>query len=57
MFFIAYQRLSKRGHIRMDVLAYPDGSTMSFDTYDEAEQAAKELVDKGLAIIAKVRKV
>ena len=56
-FFIFYKKLTKRGHIRLDLLAYPDGAPISYETYDEAQEAAAALLDKGLCITAEVRKI
>lgn len=57
MFFVFYKKLTKRGHIRLDLLAYPDGAPMSYETYDEAQEAAADFLDKGLCITAEVRKI
>jgi len=57
MFFVFYKKLTKRGHIRLDLLAYPDGSPMSYETFNEAQEAAADLLDKGLCITAEVRKI
>jgi hypothetical protein len=57
MFFVFYKKLTKRGHIRLDLLAYPDGAPMSYETFDEAQEAAADLLDKGLCITAEVRKI
>lgn len=57
MFFVFYKKLTKRGHIRLDLLAYPDGAPMSYETYNEAQEAAADLLDKGLCITAEVRKI
>ncbi len=57
MFFVFYKKLTKRGHIRLDLLAYPDGSPMSYETFNDAQDAAADLIDKGLCITAEVRKI
>lgn len=57
MFFVFYKKLTKRGHVRMDILHYPDGSAMSYETYDDAQEAAAALLDKGMCITAEVRKI
>jgi hypothetical protein len=57
MFFVFYKKLTKRGHIRLDLLAYPDGSPMSYETFNEAQEAAADLLGKGLCITAEVRKI
>jgi hypothetical protein len=57
MFFVFYKKLTKRGHIRLDLLAYPDGSPMSYETFGEAQEAADDLLAKGMCITAEVRKI
>ena len=44
MFFIFYKNLSKRGHVRMTVLCYPDKSAIGFETYAEADEAGAKLL-------------
>jgi hypothetical protein len=48
MFFIFYKNLSKRGHVRMTVLSYPDKSAIGFETYAEADEAGAELLKSGI---------
>jgi len=59
MFFIFYKRLTKRGHVRMDVLSYPDKSAIGFETYVEADEAGAELLKSGVdgCIWVEVRRI
>ena len=59
MFFIFYKRLTKRGHVRMDVLSYPDKSAIGYETYAEAEEAADEFLKSGVdgCIWVEVRRI
>ena len=59
MFFIFYKRLTKRGHVRMDVLSYPDKSAIGFETYAEADEAAAEFLQSGVdgCIWVEVRRI
>lgn len=59
MFFVFYKRLTKRGHVRMDILSYPDKSAIGFETYSEAEEAGAELLKSGLdgCIWVEVRRI
>ena len=59
MFFIFYKKLTKRGHVRMDVLCYPDKSAMGFETYAEADEAGAEFLKSGIdgCIWVEVRRI
>lgn len=59
MFFVFYKRLTKRGHVRMDVLSYPDKSAIGYESFSEADDAGKELIKSGLdnAIWFEVRRI
>lgn len=59
MFFVFYKRLTKRGHVRMDILSYPDKSAIGYESFAEAEEAGKELLKSGLdnAIWFEVRRI
>ena len=59
MFFIFYKRLTKRGHVRMDVLSYPDKSAIGFETYAEAEEAGAGFLKSGVdgCIWVEVRRI
>ena len=48
MFFIFYKKLTQRGHVRLDVLSYPDKSAIGYETYSEAEKAGAELLKSGV---------
>ena len=59
MFFIFYKRLTKRGHVRMDVLSYPghvrmdvlsypDKSAIGYETFAEADEAGAEFLKSGV---------
>jgi hypothetical protein len=48
MYYIFYKHLSKRGHVRMTVLSYPDNSAIGFEHYDEAQEAGDELLKTGV---------
>tara|TARA_R110002126_G_scaffold174735_1_gene323376 strand:- start:209 stop:391 length:183 start_codon:yes stop_codon:yes gene_type:complete len=48
MFFIFYKKLTPRGHVRLDVLSYPDKSAIGYETYSEAEKAGAEFLKAGV---------
>lgn len=48
MWFIFYKRLTKRGHVCMDVLSYPDKSAIAYESYADGEKAGAKLLDTGL---------
>jgi hypothetical protein len=59
MFFIFYKRLTKRGHVRMDILSYPDKSAIGFETFAEADEAGADLLKSGVdgCIWVEVRRI
>lgn len=48
MFFVFYKKLTKRGHVRLDILSYPDKSAIGYETYAEAEEAGAEFLKSGI---------
>ena len=59
MFFIFYKKLTQRGHVRLDVLSYPDKSAIGYETYSEAEKAGAEFLKSGVdgCIWVEVRRI
>ena len=59
MFFVFYKKLTKRGHVRLDILSYPDKSAIGYETYAEAAEAGAEFLKSGVdgCIWCEVRRI